>query len=287
VVPGYLFAESIFQVAEMNSDVYFVGLDISEGDVLAVAETAGKSNWKLPPNCFCAVYEEHLSGFMAGYAAVKEGYKHLGFLGGIAVPPVTRFGFGFVQGADAAAKEMGIADQVAVEYIYGGQFYGDSIITAAMDSWYQQRGVEAIFACGGGIFTSACEAAAKVGKKVIGVDVDQTVQINKYGEGMHLTSAMKGLAATVTTVLTALYNDQWNRYSGKFESLGLTSPEVDDPNSPNFVQLPTEHWAMTNFTFDDYKALVADLYNGKYVVSNKTDAMPATEITVNQYPNIK
>jgi basic membrane protein A len=104
---------------------------------------------------------------------------------------------------------------------------------------------------------------------------------------MHLTSAMKGLAATVTTVLTALYNDQWNRYSGKFESLGLTSPEVDDPNSPNFVQLPTEHWAMTNFTFDDYKALVADLYNGKYVVSNKTDAMPATEITVNQYPNIK
>lgn len=286
-LPGFLFAEALFQVADMNSDVYFVGLDISEGDVLGVAQTAGKPDWKLPPNCFCAVYEEHLSGFMAGYAAVKEGFTHLGFLGGIAVPPVTRFGYGFVQGVDAAAKEMGNADQVTVEYIYGGQFYGDSVITAAMDSWYQQRNVEVVFACGGGIFTSACEAAAKVGKRVIGVDVDQTSHINKYGEGMHLTSAMKGLGATVTTVLTAIHNGQWSRYSGKFESLGLTSPEIDNSESPNFVQLPTTTWTMQNFTLDGYKTLVADLYNGKYSVSNSTDAMPTTEVTVNAYPNIK
>lgn len=287
ILPGFLFGEALFQVAEMNSDVNFIALDVSEFDVVSAAEAAGKPGWKLPANCFCAVYEEQISGFMAGYAAVKEGYKHLGFLGGMAVPAVIRFGYGYVQGADAAAKEMGIADQVVIEYVYGGQFYGDSVITAAMDSWYQQRGVEVVFASGGGIYTSACDAAAKAGGKVIGVDVDQSAQINGRGAGMCVTSAMKGLAPTVITVLGAIHNGTWDRYSGKYESLGLNSAELDNPEAPNFVQLPTETWSMTNFTIDDYKVLVADLYNGKLSVSNDINEMPATEITVNKYPNIK
>ena len=132
---------------------------------------------------------------MAGYAAVKLGYKNLGFLGGMAVPAVIRFGYGFVQGADAAAAELGLTD-VEVKYAYGNQFYGDADITAAMDTWYQD-GTEVVFACGGGIYTSAAEAAAKVGAKVIGVDTDQSAVINgAYGEGLTVTSAMKGLAPT-------------------------------------------------------------------------------------------
>ena len=95
--------------------------------------------------------------YMAGYAAVKLGYTHLGVLGGMAVPAVQRFGYGFVQGADAAAVEMGIADQVVMEYVYGNQFFGDSDITAYMDNWYQTLGVEVVFASGGGIYTSAAE----------------------------------------------------------------------------------------------------------------------------------
>ena len=126
---------------------------------------------------------------MAGYAAVKLGYTHLGFLGGMAVPAVVRYGYGFVQGADAAAAETGAA--VTVEYAYGNQFYGDADITAYMDNWYQTLGVEVVFACGGGIYSSAAEAAAKVGGKVIGVDVDQAAIIDGgYGDGMTVTSAM-------------------------------------------------------------------------------------------------
>ena len=125
---------------------------------------------------------------MAGYAAVKLGYRNLGFLGGQAVPAVMRFGFGYVQGINDAAEELGIVDQVEVEYAYGGQFYGSTEITAAMDTWYSQ-GTEIVFACGGGIFTSAAEAAAKVGGKMIGVDSDQSPTIDAYGEGMTVTSA--------------------------------------------------------------------------------------------------
>ena len=118
VLPGYLFAEAIVETAEMNSDVTFVGLDIGEFDLMSSAKAKGKADWKVPANVFCAVYAEEIPGFMAGYAAVKEGYKHLGFLGGMAVPAVIRFGYGFVQGADKAASELGISDKVAVEYVY-------------------------------------------------------------------------------------------------------------------------------------------------------------------------
>ena len=117
VLPGFLFAEAIVETAEKNSDITFVGLDISEFDIMSAAEEKGKKDWKIPENVFCAVYAEEIPGYMAGYAAVKEGYTHLGFLGGMAVPAVIRYGFGFVQGCNKAAEEMGIADKVTVEYV--------------------------------------------------------------------------------------------------------------------------------------------------------------------------
>ena len=220
-----------------------------------------------------------------GYAAVKLGYTHLGVLGGMAVPAVQRFGYGFVQGADAAAVEMGIADQVVMEYAYGNQFYGDSDITAYMDNWYQTLGVEVVFASGGGIYTSAAEAAAKVGGKLIGVDVDQSANIDTYGEGMCVTSAMKGLAETVKHMLGEVVAGNFANYGGQVETLGLVNG--DDPTA-NYVQLPMEttQWG-DGFTQDDYKALVKAMYDGDVTVSNDISAMPATTITVNFAGNIK
>ena len=277
VMPGYAFAETIKETAEMYPDVTFIALDVGEGDLGA--------DYTVPSNVYCAVYQEELCGYMAGYAAVKLGYKHLGVLGGMAVPAVQRFGYGFVQGADAAAVEMGIADQVVMEYAYGNQFYGDSDITAYMDNWYQTLGVEVVFATGGGIYTSAAEAAAKVGGKLIGVDVDQSANIDTYGEGMCVTSAMKGLAETVQHMLSEVVAGNFANYGGKIETLGLVSG--DDPTA-NYVQLPMEttQWG-DGFTQDDYKALVKAMFDGEVTVSNDTSAMPETTITVNFAGNIK
>lgn len=285
VCPGFLFAEAIVKTVDDNDDVTFIALDVSEFDVMSAAEGLGKKDWKLPANAFCAVYAEEIPGFFAGYAAVKEGYKHLGFLGGMAVPAVIRYGFGFVQGANKAAEEMGIADKITVEYIYGGQFYGDQTITAAMDGWYAQRGVEVVFSCGGGIWTSACEAAAKVNGKVIGVDVDQSALINVYGKDMCVTSAMKGLGATVKACLKSVQEGKFaSEYGAQIKSLGLVSATDFDSN---FVALPTDTWTMKNFTVDGYKALVADVYNEKIYVSNDISGMPKTSVKVNEYKNIK
>ena len=298
VMPGYAFGGTIVEACEMYPDVKFVALDVGEGDILEAAVTKAGEKYSYNPadykmedyidlsNVYCTVYREELSGYMAGYAAVKMGYKHLGFLGGMAVPAVQRFGYGFVQGVDAAAKELSIADQVTVEYAYGNTFKGEADITAVMDTWYAEKKVEAVFACGGGIFTSAAEAAAKVGGNVIGVDTDQAPVIDGiYGEGMTVTSAMKGLAPAVKDALTDIIeNGNWANYAGKIVTLGLIG---EDP-AANYVQLPLEstQWNDT-FTQDDYKALVADMFNGKIQVSNATDAMPKTEVTVNDMGNLK
>ena len=175
VMPGYAFANAIAATVEEYPDVTFIALDVSEYDLNEAGLT------EFPANLYSAVYQEELCGYMAGYAAVKLGYTKLGFLGGMAVPAVMRYGYGFVQGANDAAVETG--SDVSVNYAYGNQFYGDADITAAMDTWYY-GGTEIVFACGGGIYTSAGEAAAKVGGKVIGVDVDQQATIDGlYGEG--------------------------------------------------------------------------------------------------------
>ncbi len=195
--------------AELYPDVKFVVLDVAFENV--------------PANAYCCTYQEELSGYMAGYGAVKLGYKHLGFLGGMSVPAVIRFGYGYVQGADEAAKELGITGDVQAEYVYGGQFYGDADITAYMDTWYGSKGVEVVFACGGGIYTSAAEAAVKTGGKLIGVDTDQSAIINEYADDLTITSAMKSLTTSVQTLLSAIKDGKWDDYAGKSENLGLGS----------------------------------------------------------------
>ena len=296
VMPGYAFGGTIAEVAAEYPDVKFVALDVAAGDLLEAAvalkgETYdyNPANWDMASyvdlsNVYCAVYQEELCGYMAGYAAVKLGYNHLGFLGGMAVPAVVRYGYGFVQGANAASAELGKTGDVAVEYVYGNQFYGDADITAYMDNWYSNLGVEVVFACGGGIFTSAAEAAAKVDGKVIGVDVDQAALIDgNYGEGMTVTSAMKGLAATVNTMLTEIKAGNWDNYAGKIETLGLVG---NDPEA-NYVQIAPSTQFADGFTTEDYNALVAKMFAGEITVDNSIDAMPATEITVNDLGTVK
>ena len=278
VMPGFAFAKAIEATATTYPDVTFIALDVSAGDFSA--------GYELPSNLYSAVYQEELCGYMAGYAAVKLGYTKLGFLGGMAVPAVVRYGYGFVQGCDAAAAELGLTD-VEVKYAYGNQFFGDADITAAMDTWYQ-AGTQVVFACGGGIYSSAAEAAQKVeGGKVIGVDVDQAASIDgQYGEGMTVTSAMKGLAATVNTMLTVVKEGKFAEYGGKIDNLGLVS---DNPEE-NYVQIAPSTQFSDSFTQEDYAALVKAMHAGTVTVDNditKAAADFATVINVIDQGNIK
>ena len=297
VMPGYAFGGTIAEVSGEYPDIKFIALDVAAGDLLETAVALkgeqydyNPDNWNLTDyvhmdNVYCAIYQEELSGYMAGYAAVKLGYTKLGFLGGMAVPAVMRFGYGYVQGVDAAAKELGLEDEM--KYAYGNQFFGDADITAVMDTWYA-AGTEVVFACGGGIYTSAAEAAKKVGGNVIGVDTDQSPIIDAaYGEGMTITSAMKGLAPTTIDTLTdVVVNGNWANYAGKIQTLGLVSA---DP-AANYVQLAsTTLYEDGKFTAEDYAALVAGMFDGSIVVSNDISAAEPTaeNVTIDFQGNLK
>ena len=288
VLPGFAFGETVYEVQDVYPDVKFIALDVSEFDVFDCFynhDAAG--NWTglidgndpphISPNVYCAVYREELSGYMAGYAAVKLGYTKLGFLGGMKVSAVQRFGHGYVQGADAAARELGI--HVEMKYVYGGQFYGDADITAVMDTWYA-AGTEVVFACGGDIYDSVAEAARKVGGKIIGVDTDQSAVIDgKYGDGITLTSAMKSLyPTTIDTLTDVIIHGNWADYAGKVATLGLVS---GDDVSRNYVQIPTDttQFVEGRFTEADYEDLVKAMFEGSVTVSSDTSAIPATTNT--------
>ena len=257
VCVGYLYGASLAWAADQYPDVKFIAIDVTQGDIGTDA---------IPANCYCITFKEEQAGYLAGYAIAKDGKTKLGFLGGMAVPAVIRYGYGFVQGADAAAKETGA--EVEINYTYGGQFFGSPEITAKMEGWYQ-NGTEVVFACGGGIYTSALEAAEKNNGKVIGVDVDQS-HISK----LIITSAMKQLQNVTELMLDTLNKGEWETYGGKVSNFGLMEGE--------YVGLPTDTWSLEHFTVDEYNAVKEQIRSGEIVVDNSTEAMPEVSITVNE-----
>lgn len=257
VMPGYLFGPAIAEEQDLYPDTKFIAVDVTEGDLSNLAGEAVA----LAENVYICSFQEEQAGYLAGYAAVKDGYTKLGFLGGIAVPAVIRYGFGYIQGINAAAEEMGV--DVSVKYFYGGQFYGDENITARMEGWYAD-GTEIVFACGGGIYTSAVQAANNHDGKVIGVDVDQKSVIGD----ICVTSAMKGLHAAVYDALDKYFNGDWASLGGKSEQLGLTQGD--------YIGLPTDEgsWGFTTFTQDEYNTVLEGIKDGSIAVSNDTENNP-------------
>lgn len=257
VMPGYLFGPAIAEEQDLYPDVTFIAVDVTEGDIVNLAG----ENVALGSNVYICSFQEEQAGYLAGYAAVKDGYTSLGFLGGIAVPAVIRYGFGYIQGINAAAEELGV--DVDVKYYYGGQFYGDDAITARMEGWYAD-GTQVVFACGGGIYTSAVDAAAQYDGKVIGVDVDQ---FPKIGDAC-ITSAMKGLGSAVEAALDAYTSGNWSSIGGKSEQLGLTQGD--------YLGLPTADasWGFKTFTKDEYETVLNGIKDGSITVSNDTENQP-------------
>ena len=272
VVAGYLFGNAIAEAQEKYPDVQFLALDVSASDLGDKAPTA---------NTALITYKEEQAGYLAGYAAVYDGYKELGFLGGMAVPAVIRYGYGFVQGADAAAAELG--QNIEINYFYGGQFYGDANITSRMEGWYS-NGTQVVFACGGGIYTSAVEAALKNNGYVIGVDVDQNyIGANGVADGTYaynpfITSAMKGLSEAVNTALADIDAGSWDDIAGSNGNFGLEDGD--------YIGLPTDadSWNFESFTTDEYEEVKGKIKSGEITVDNSSD--DATKPTVSEFTTV-
>ena len=260
VLPGFLFEAAAAAVQNQYPEVTFVLLD--------TAPAGGSA-----ANTYSVLYCEEQAGYFAGYAAVKDGYTELGFLGGIDVPAVVRFGYGFVQGADDAAAEMGV--DVNIKYWYSASFAPTDEIKTKMDSWFAD-GTEVVFACGGGIYLSALAAAEAADGVLIGVDKDQS-----FESELIITSAMKNLTGSVVLALTKYYDNGGKLpedMAGAVVSLGVAD---------NAVGLPTAEasWRLETFTVEEYNALYAKVQAGEIEISNAIDVQPAVEKVVVDYQN--
>ena len=256
VCPGYLFEIPLYNIQEQYPDVTFLLLDGAPND--------GNGTEKVGDNVAAYRFAEQEAGFLAGYAAVMDGNKKLGFMGGSAAPAVTRFGYGYIQGADFAAKELGLnKGDVSVKYTYVGNYEANPENQAKAASWYN-LGTEVIFGCGGNLGSSVMSAAEATKGKVIGVDVDQSGESKTV-----ITSAMKNLSKTVYDALTDYYNETLK--TGECQTL---STKTDS------VLLPIDNSVFETFTKEQYAKIYADLVAGKIKIADNTAAESASKLAV-------
>ncbi|MBQ3934675.1 MAG: BMP family ABC transporter substrate-binding protein [Clostridia bacterium] len=237
VAPGFLQQKAMETVAKENPNVKFVFVD----------------GWAFGlDNVTAIVYKEQESGYLAGYAAVMEGYTKLGFTGGGggSNPAVCRFGYGFIQGAEDAAKAKGVNVEMKYSFKYGETFSASTELQTQISGWYSS-GTEVVFSCGGSMFSSVLSAANEnTNAKIIGVDVDQSGESERV-----ITSAVKGLSVSVQKVLGQFYAGEWD---AKLKDTASNLGAADDSTG-----LPTETWRLKNWTVDQYKELFNKIKNGE------------------------
>lgn len=266
VCPGFLFEVAIYDVQTKYPTVSFILLD-------GAPHTEDYSVFKTEKNVVSIFYAEEEAGFLAGYAAVKDGMRGLGFMGGMAVPAVIRFGYGYIQGAEAAAKELNLdKGSINVKYYYTGDFKASPDIETMSASWYNSN-IDVIFGCGGAVGSSVMSAAGKMeDKKVIGVDVDQSKESDTV-----ITSAMKLLKRSV-------YDNIKDHYNGSFK--GGESQVLDA--KVEAVGLPMATSKFTTFNQADYDAVYAKIVKGDYTILKDNEVGnagdPTTADAANKLP---
>jgi basic membrane protein A len=192
VTPGFKFETSILVAQDKYPEAKFVLIDGSPNNGAFDATRVEK----VGANTVSIFFAEHESGFLAGVASavqIKEG--DFGFIGGMEIPPVQKFNWGFQQGVAYANTNLGTKITIKAEnVIYQGTF-SDVAAGQQLAAQMYDKGVKVVFAAAGGVGVGAInEAKARAAKGVwiVGVDTDQFAQGVYEGEkSIILTSAMK------------------------------------------------------------------------------------------------
>ena len=257
VCAGYLQEAALKKAVMEFPDTPFVFIDgypLSDDDGNVLTNVAG------------IAFQEQQAGYLAGYAAVKDGFTKLGFSGGGGGTndACCRFGYGYVQGANAAAEELGVTVDMNYSWEYGASFSASAELQTMISGWYA-NGTEIVFACGGSMFQSIVAAASANDGYVIGVDVDQSGESDAV-----VTSAMKGLADAVQWAVAKVYDDTFSEIGGVATSLGVKD---------NAVELPTasESWRFETFTVEEYETLYQQMLDGSLVVDADYSKLETTE----------
>lgn len=250
VTPGFNFTGAVTKAQDKYPDVKFITIDFAPD--------------KKVSNTVSFLFTEAESGYAAGYAAVKEGYTKLGFMGGMALPAVINYGVGYVQGASDAAKELGV--EVEMKYTYTGTFVEDPKILTQANAWYKD-GTEIIFSCGGQICNSIFKAAEDNKAKTIGVDSDQDDESTTV-----VCSALKDVKGATLVGLEAYKSGDWKS--------GCTT-------LANCGSITYKDGRFNNFKAADNDALTQLIADGKVQLKSSADVKKDGNPADCKFPNVK
>lgn len=264
---GFMASAAIAKAAEAYPEVKWVYID---GGV-----SIGSDGNPLK-NTMGIAFTEEACGYFAGYGVVKDGFTKLGFAGGGGgtTPACCRFGYGWVQGANAAAAELGVEVEMNYSWLYGASFSNSPELEAMLNGWYE-NGTEVIFPCGGSMCLSAFSAASANDAWTIGVDSDQAAQSDTV-----LTSAMKGVDTAAYWILGEYYAGNWDNYGGGSATLGVKD---------GAILLPTAEssWRFQKFTVEEYEKMFEAAQSGTLVIDDKYPEADGKTMADLEFSNVK
>ena len=261
ITPGFKFETAVFKAQDQYKDAKFVIMDGEPKDANDKAVVA--------ENTVAIYFAEHEAGFIAGVAtAVQLQEGELGFIGGMKIPAVQKFNWGYQQGIKYANENLGTKVNLSKEnVIYEGTFdnaAGGTQIAAQM----YDRGVKAIFCAAGGVgngVISEAKTRAANGKEVwvIGVDSDQYNDgIYADGKSIILTSAMKRVDNAAFDMIKA---EQEGKFPGG-QTITLTAKE-------DAVGLPNENPNLSEDTIKKVNEVFEKIKSGEITIADKADGL--------------
>ena len=262
VIPGMWFDTPVYTAQNKYPDTKFVLIDC-----LPINTKTKKPD--IAKNTVAKLFYQQDAGFLAGYSIVKEGYKNIGFMGGFDSDVIRQYGYSFIEGADYAAKQMGLGEKsIKIKYTYVGTFNASPEIEDSAASWYGDN-TQVIFACAGQAGISVMKAAQNYDKCVVGVDVDQS-PISKSV----ITSAKKNIKNIVYKELDNIYNNKF--IGGQKDILSVKTGDIS---------LEMENSRFKKFNAKDYEKIKNEIVSGNIVI-NPDITKPIEEID-HKYTEVK
>ena len=259
VTPGFKFETAVFQAQTKYSDAKFVILD--------GAPHSGDYNNVIADNTVSIMFAEHESGFLAGVATALELQDgELGFIGGLEIPAVQRFNWGFQQGVAYANENLGTKMSIKEENVKYANSFADIPAGKQLAATMYDRGVKAIFCAAGGTGLGAInEAKERVSNGnevwVVGVDVDQ------YADGIYDEANNKSVVLTsaIKKIDTATFDVIKAELDGEFP--GGEQLTFDAKNDG--VGIPAENPNLSKETTDKVAEVFEKIKSGEIVVSGE------------------
>ena len=216
-------------------------------------------------NTHCVLFAVEQAGYLAGYAAVREGYTALGFVGADSMPETVCYCTGMMQGAEAAAEREG--QQVRLEVWLVGSGAADDAVTARMSSWYAD-GVQLIVPAGGRLVESCIAAAQASGGRVLNAGWDAAAL-----DPSVLSSTLLNYSVVTQRKLYDFFTaGNWGDQASRTERLDASAAAIS---------MPLTGWPFSRFTREDYTELYTGLYDGTLRVERYSDLA-----TLPETPNV-